>query len=197
MKPRLVIMLKVPVAGRVKTRLGRDIGMTSAAWWFRHQSTETIRRLQSKRWETWLAVAPDTALHSRCWPAHLPRMAQGLGDLGARMARILRSSKGPVVLIGGDIPGVQQGHIAEAFRQLGPHELVFGPATDGGFWLVGKRQRVPHGLFHNVHWSCPTTLRETQASAGASRIGKAATLSDVDTLKDLNSPDFFVPFKLP
>jgi len=184
-RPRLVIMLKEPVAGRVKTRLGRDIGMTSSAWWFRHQSGDTIRRLQSLRWETWLAVAPDTALHSRCWPAHLPRMAQGLGDLGARMARILRSSKGRVVLIGGDIPGVQQRHIAEAFAQLGRQELVFGPATDGGFWLVGKRQRVPRGLFENVHWSCPTTLKETLASAGTARIGTGAILSDVDTAKDL------------
>ncbi len=185
MRPKLVIMLKEPVAGRVKTRLGRDIGMTASAWWFRHQSGDTIRRLQSKRWETWLAVAPDTALHSRCWPAHLPRMAQGLGDLGVRMARILHSSKGPVVLIGGDIPGVQQEHVAEAFRQLGRQDLVLGPASDGGFWLVGKRRQVPRGLFESVHWSCQTTLSETLASAGAARIGKVATLSDVDTVSDL------------
>ena len=181
MKPRLVIMLKAPVAVRVKTRLWRDIGMTASAWWFRHQSADTIRRLQSKRWETWLAVAPDTALHSRCWPAHLPRMAQGRGDLGVRMARILRSSKGPVVLIGGDIPGVQPRHIADAFEKLGRNDLVFGPATDGGFWLVGKHGQVPHSLFKNVHWSCLTTLSETLATTGTARIGEVETLSDVDT----------------
>ena len=101
-------MVKEPVAGRVKTRLGQDIGMTAAAWWFRHQTGALIRRVQSPRWETWLAVAPDTALHSRFWPAHLPRVAQGRGDLGARMARVLRGASGPVVLIGGDIPGVRQ-----------------------------------------------------------------------------------------
>jgi len=185
MKPRLVIMLKEPVAGRVKTRLGRDIGMTAAAWWFRHQSTALIRRLQSPRWETWLAVAPDTARHSRFWPAHLPRMAQGRGDLGVRMARILRSSKGPVALIGGDIPGVQQGHISAAFGQLGQSELVFGPAIDGGFWLVGKRGQVPRRLFENVRWSGPNTLKDTCASANGARVGYVATLSDVDTVTDL------------
>ncbi len=185
MRPRLVIMLKEPVAGRVKTRLGRDIGMTSAAWWFRHQSASLIRRLQSPRWETWLAVAPDTALNSRFWPAHLPRMAQGQGDLGARMARVLRSSKGPVLLIGGDIPTVQQAHISVAFQQLGRCDLVFGPATDGGFWLVGKQGRMPRGLFQNVRWSCRETLFEAQASAGPLRMGYVATLSDVDTAKDL------------
>jgi len=187
MKPRLVIMLKEPVAGRVKTRLGRDIGMTASSWWFRHQSAALIRRLQSRRWDTWLAVAPDTTLHSRCWPAHLPRMAQGRGDLGARMARILGASKGPVVLIGGDIPGVQQGHIAKAFRRLGRHDLVFGPATDGGFWLVGKHGKVPRGLFENVRWSCSTTLAEAHASAGNTRIGQVETLSDVDSVSDLNT----------
>jgi len=185
MRPRLVIMLKEPVAGRVKARLGRDIGMTASAWWFRHQSADTIRRLQSKRWETWLAVAPDTALYSRCWPAHLPRMAQGRGDLGARMALILQSSKGPVVLIGGDIPGVRQKHIAEAFRQLGRQDMVFGPATDGGFWLVGKHGRVPHGLFENVPWSCQTTLSVAITKANTRRIGIVSMLSDVDRVEDL------------
>ncbi len=189
MRPRLVIMLKEPVAGRVKTRLGRDIGMTAAAWWFRHQSATLIRRLQSSRWETWLAVAPDTALHSRFWPTHLPRMAQGRGDLGVRMAKALHSSKGPVVLIGGDIPGVQKGHIVQAFQQLGKHELVFGPAMDGGFWLVGKRQRMPRDLFNNVQWSSATTLAQTLASAAEARIGHAATLSDVDTAMDLIQPE--------
>ena len=187
MRPRLVIMLKEPVAGRVKTRLGRDIGMTASAWWFRHQSAALIRRLQSPRWETWLAVAPDTALHSRFWPAHLPRMAQGRGDLGVRMARILRSSKGPVVLMGGDIPGVESFHIAEAFRQLGRKKLVFGPAEDGGFWLVGTRGQVPRGLFENVRWSGPDTLADTRASANGAQMGEVAMLRDVDTVADLSN----------
>ena len=186
MKPRLVIMLKEPVAGRVKTRLGRDIGMTASAWWFRHQSAALIRRLQSPRWETMLFVAPDTALHARCWPPHLPRMAQGRGDLGVRMARGLRSTKFPVVLIGGDIPGVQQANIARAFTRLGSHDLVFGPATDGGFWLVGKRGRVPLGLFENVRWSCDATLRDAISSARNTTVGMVDSLSDVDTLNDLS-----------
>lgn len=187
MRPRLVIMLKAPVAGRVKTRLGADIGMTAAAWWFRHQSAALVRRLQSRRWDTWLAVAPDSALHGRFWPAHLPRMAQGRGDLGARMVRILQSSKGPVVLIGGDIPGVRQRHIAGAFAQLWHHDLVFGPATDGGFWLAGKRGRLPRGMFENVRWSGPHTLKDTCRSVGGARIGYVAMLSDVDGVADLKS----------
>lgn len=189
MKPRLVIMLKEPVAGRVKTRLGQDIGMSAAAWWFRHQSAALIRRLQSPRWETWLAVAPDTALHSRVWPATLPRMAQGQGDLGVRMKRILQSSHGPVVLIGADIPGVQPVHIARAFTRLGAHQLVFGPAVDGGFWLVGAkgRQAVPHTLFQGVRWSHTSTLAECLAGVEPARVAMIDRLQDVDTISDLTS----------
>jgi len=186
MRPRLVIMLKAPVAGRVKTRLGRDTGMTAAAWWFRHQSAALIRRVQSPRWDTWLAVAPDTALHSRFWPARLPRMAQGQGDLGARMARALRSSQGPVVLIGGDIPGVQQRHIAEAFQQLGPHKMVFGPATDGGFWLVGKRQALPRKIFEQVRWSSPFALQDSLKTVSGT-VAMVQRLADVDCLADLKA----------
>ncbi len=185
MKPRLVIMLKEPVAGRVKTRLGRDIGMTASAWWFRHQSAALIRRLQNPRWETWLAVAPDIALHSRCWPTHLPRMAQGRGDLGVRMAGILRSTKAPVLLIGGDIPAITAPDIAHAFRQLQRHDLVFGPATDGGFWLVGARRRPPKSLFQDVRWSGPHTLNDSITSTNGALIGYAATMADIDTQADL------------
>ena len=89
-RPRLYVMLKAPAAGRVKTRLGREIGMVAAAWWFRHQVRALLRRLDDPRWELVLAVAPDGAVNAGHWPAHLPRVAQGRGDLGARMARLLR-----------------------------------------------------------------------------------------------------------
>ncbi len=130
----LIVMLKEPRAGRVKTRLGRDIGMTGAAWWFRHQTARLLRRLDDPRWQLWLAVAPDRALTSRAWPAHLPRLAQGPGDLGARMARALATPPpGPALVIGGDIPGITRPHIARAFCALGDHDAVFGPAPDGGY----------------------------------------------------------------
>src|SRR5680860_474292 len=113
MRPTLVIMLKEPRPGRVKTRLGRDIGMVAAAWWFRNQTARLIRQVQDPRWQVILAVAPDRAgLASRVWPAHLPRIAQGGGDLGDRMARLMRVlPPGPVCIIGGDIPGVRKHHI--------------------------------------------------------------------------------------
>ena len=130
-------MVKVPRPGRVKTRLGRDIGMTTAAWWFRHQTKALIRRLRDPRWQIVLAVTPDhEGLQFRAWPPDIERTPQGTGDLGARMARVLRSTPGPTVLIGADIPGITRVHIARAFQALGSSPSAIGPATDGGYWCV-------------------------------------------------------------
>ncbi|MGH1576753.1 TIGR04282 family arsenosugar biosynthesis glycosyltransferase [Planktotalea sp.] len=189
MKPTLVIMVKEPRPGRVKTRLGRDIGLTNSAWWFRHQTRALLRRIEDPRWNTVLAVSPDVeGLTSRIWPAHLPRVAQGRGDLGDRMGRILREcSAGPLCIIGADIPGVTRASIAEAFRALGNHEAVFGPAPDGGYWLIGmKRARPPiASILQNVRWSSEHALADSARSLGGVSIAHVATLQDVDTVEDL------------
>ncbi len=189
MQRTLVIMVKEPRPGRVKTRLGRDIGMVGAAWWFRHQTRSLIRRLRDPRWQIVLAVAPDQeGLTSRVWPADLPRTAQGRGDLGDRMGRMLRGMpKGPVCLIGADIPGITRGHIERGFKALGRSHMVFGPAPDGGYWLVGAQRyaALPHGLFRNVRWSTEYALADTLASIPGCRVSMLDQLRDVDTVADL------------
>ena len=189
MQRTLVIMVKEPRPGRVKTRLGRDIGMVGAAWWFRHQTRSLIRRLRDPRWQIVLAVAPDReGRRSRIWPADLPRAAQGRGDLGDRMGRMLRGMpKGPVCLIGADIPGITRGHIARAFKALGGAQMVFGPAPDGGYWLVGAQRycALPGTLFNDVRWSTEHALADTLASVPAARVALLDMLRDVDTVADL------------
>ncbi|AZV80157.1 glycosyltransferase [Parasedimentitalea marina] len=188
MKPTLIIMLKLPQAGRVKTRLGRDMGMVAAAWWYRHHATRLIRRLRDPRWRTVLAVAPDNAVPARIWPADLSRIPQGHGDLGQRMARMLRTAApGPVCLIGADIPDISPAHIARAFTMLGDHDAAFGPALDGGYWLIGLKhpQRQPPGLFTNVRWSSEHALHDSMATLPGYRIALTDPLRDVDTIADL------------
>lgn len=186
---QLVVMLKVPRPGRVKTRLGREIGMIDAAWWFRHQVTRLLRRVEDPRWALVLAVSPDhEGLCSRVWPAHLERIPQGAGDLGVRMARVMRlRPPGPVCIIGGDVPGIERTHIAQAFDALGNHDAVFGPAPDGGYWLTGlKRVAAPPArLYRNVRWSSATALEDSMCSLSGYRIALTDTLSDVDTAADL------------
>ncbi|MBT0957493.1 glycosyltransferase [Alphaproteobacteria bacterium KMM 3653] len=193
MKPTLVIMVKEPRPGRVKTRLGGDIGLTAAAWWFRHQCAALIRRLDDPRWHTVLAVAPDRAgIQSRVWPAHLPRWPQGGGDLGDRMARMMRrAGPGPVMVIGADIPGITPAHIAAGFAALGRHDAAFGPAPDGGYWSVGLARggHIPAGMFQGVRWSSEHALADSIATLPARRIALLATLRDVDRAADLAACD--------
>jgi len=188
-RPQLVVMLKLPHPGQVKTRLGRDIGMVDAAWWFRHQVKRLLRRVDDPRWDLVLAVAPDVAgMRARVWPAHLPRIPQGSGDLGQRMAGVMRTRPpGPVCIIGGDIPGIDSVHIARAFAALGGHDAVFGPAPDGGYWLVGLKRvgAVPSGLFQDVRWSSTHAFSDSMATLPGRRIAVIDTLRDVDTAADL------------
>ena len=186
---RLVVMLKEPHPGRVKTRLGRDIGLTNSAWWFRNQTRDLLRRIRDPRWQVILAVSPDVeGLQSRVWPEDLQRLPQGPGNLGDRMARIMRGlPPGPAAIIGGDIPGINRARIAQAFRALGDHDAVFGPAPDGGYWLVGlKRVRpTPTGFLRDVRWSSEHALADSRATLGGLSCGVIETLQDVDTLDDL------------
>lgn len=191
MQRTLIVMVKEPRPGRVKTRLAREIGSVAAAWWFRHQCARLLRRLRDPRWRIMLAVSPDRdGMASRCWPEDLARLPQGSGDLGDRMARAMRAAPpGPVCVIGADIPGITRPAIWRAFRALGGAEVVFGPAEDGGYWLVGVRnaRQVPQRLFEGVRWSSEHALADTEYSVAGCRIARIDKLSDVDTLADLTA----------
>lgn len=181
-------MVKEPRPGRVKTRLGRDIGMVPAARWYRAQVDRLLRDLRDPRWQIVLAVAPDAAgLRSRVWPADLPRRPQGSGSLGQRMARALRSApRGHACLIGSDVPDLTPAQIARAFAALGRSDAVFGPAPDGGYWLVGIRRPLPPRVFDGVRWSTHHALTDTLATLPNHRIAMIDTMADVDTAEDLS-----------
>jgi uncharacterized protein len=186
----LVVMAKLPVAGGVKTRLARDIGVAGATRFARHAAAALLQRVgYDRRWQTVLAVAPDRATRSRAWPQGVARMPQGSGDLGRRMQRIFACRHaGPVLIVGTDVPGITPAHIAEAFRLLGRHDAVFGPAADGGYWLIGLKRR-PRVLrpFAGVRWSSPHALADTLANVRVYKVAFVATLSDVDDAQGFGS----------
>lgn len=176
-------MVKEPRAGHVKTRLAREIGTAAALRFYRANTASLIMRLgHDPRWQFVLAVAPDSAIGSRAWSGAIPRIAQGRGDLGARMLRLLHTP-GPLetLIIGSDIPGIRAQSIADAFRLLGTHDAVFGPAGDGGYWLIGLKPRNRlAGLFAAVRWSSPHALGDTLKNLGGRRVGFTEVLDDVD-----------------
>ncbi|WP_138379616.1 TIGR04282 family arsenosugar biosynthesis glycosyltransferase [Luteithermobacter gelatinilyticus] len=186
----LVIFLKAPRVGQVKTRLARDLGPVRAWMMYRRLCGTLIRRLGcSAVWRTWLYVSPDIyAKKGGFWPLNLPRHPQGRGDLGGRMQRAFDGlPPGPVVIVGGDIPDICRADIRAAFDRLCTHDMVFGPAEDGGYWLVGMR-RAPRILrpFTGVRWSTAQALRDTLANLPAERqIAFLRTLNDIDESRDL------------
>jgi hypothetical protein len=176
-------MAKEPRAGFVKTRLARQIGVVAATFFYRHVThAVTMRLAASTRWQTWLAITPNHAVELPIWPAHVKRRGQQRGNLGQRMQRIMDwPGRGPIVIVGTDIPAIRPDHIAAAFRQLGAADAVFGPTPDGGYWLVGLR-RTPRILrpFENVRWSSAHALADTRANLWESDVDQASLLSDVD-----------------
>jgi uncharacterized protein len=173
----LVLFARAPRLGAVKRRLAREVGDVAALRFHRAMLASLARRLgRDRRWRTVLAVTPDRA----CFPTPLPRVAQGRGDLGERMARALARDR-RAVLVGSDIPGIRAADIAAAFRALdGRADAVFGPAEDGGYWLVGLGPRRPAEPFRGVRWSGPHALADTAANCRGRRVALVRRLRDVD-----------------
>ena len=136
----LILFAKAPTLGRVKRRLAAEVGEVEALRFYRANLSRLILRLgRDRRWTAQLVLSPDSAARNG-FPGMAANAvsAQGSGDIGTRMGRAIAAAPpGPVLLIGADIPDVTPAHIARAFEAFRGHDLVFGPAADGGYWLVG------------------------------------------------------------
>ena len=190
MRRHLVLFVRAPQLGRGKRRLARAIGDVATVRFERMMIALLLHRLAAnRRWRLRIAVTPDKARRqARRWRRGVEVTSQGSGDLGIRMRRALSASpRGPVVLVGGDIPALAARHVAAAFHLLGQHALVFGPAEDGGFWLVGasRRERLP-SLFERVRWSGPYALADTLAG-----LPRRVSVGFVDRLEDVDDGEAY------
>lgn len=180
----VIVFARAPRFGTVKSRLARDIGGLAALAFYRHSLARTLVQAGQVR-GTRTVIAADPLRFA--WPAGPERLAQRRGDLGQRMDRALRACRhSDAVLVGADIPDLRAAHLEQALALLVRQHAVFGPAGDGGFWLVGLRAGFrPAGLFAGVRWSGPHALADALATLpGHARTGRAATLHDVDDLDD-------------
>lgn len=190
MQRALIIFLKAPRPGQVKTRLAKTIGVEAACAAYRHL-TETVMDRVSPLSGVCLRYAPDDAF-AEIQPWLRPgwqASAQGSGDLGERLQRAFveafNQGAGRVTIIGSDCPGVMAGDIEMAWAALAENEVVVGPATDGGYWLVGLRGPQP-ALFKDIVWSSSAVFRETieRCKTAGLRVKLLRELTDVDTEAD-------------
>ena len=185
MRDVAILFARAPRLGRVKRRLAADIGARAALRFH----AETLRRLlwalaRERRFRTVLALTPDRAFLRT--PPGVARIDQGRGDLGTRMARAIgRFPRRRVVLLGSDIPEAGAADVIAALGALGRARAVFGPAADGGFWLVGFGPLRIAAPFRGVRWSAPRTLADALVRQRGRKVAFVRTLSDVDRAADL------------
>jgi rSAM/selenodomain-associated transferase 1 len=192
---RLLVFVKAPRPGAVKTRLAAVLGDEAAAGLYRVLAEEEIRRTapRSGEYERVLVFTPEDArAEVEAWlPGESLESQQG-ADLGERMSRAFASAFAAgarrVAIVGTDVPSCGREHVAEAFRSLDAHDVVLGPAHDGGYYLVALDRPRP-ALFQSIPWSTASVLPATAERAGALGLGVRMLdpLRDIDTIADLRA----------
>jgi rSAM/selenodomain-associated transferase 1 len=189
--PRIVIFARWPQAGKVKTRLASALGDDAAACIYRRLLDHTLGAAGDSGLPVELRVtgASCEAFEAEFGPRFCLR-EQGEGDLGDRLARV----EPPALVIGSDLPALTAELLREAAVSLEEHEVVIGPARDGGYWLIGLRQPMPW-LFADMAWSTPAVLPETLGRLEARGIAPAMLpeLADIDEPEDLALCPKFLP----
>jgi len=188
MKKEVVLVFqKNEVLGKVKTRLASRMGDLRALEIYRHliQSTYfVLEDVLAPVWTYYSDFIPETIN-----PPIAKSFVQEGQDLGERMAnafaRSFESGMEKVVLIGTDCPTLQSQHLNQAFEALTHSDLVLGPATDGGYYLIGMKRRADY-LFAGIAWSTAEVLAQTLAVAKAHGLNSILLdeLSDIDTQED-------------
>jgi len=176
----LVIFARRPRLGVGKRRLAADVGDVEAVRFARGALDRLSRTLgRDRRWRLWLAVTPDRPLD---WVRTGTAIPQGPGDLGERLTRVIHAlPPGPVVILGSDTPTVTRADVTAAFRAVGPNRAVFGPASDGGYWLIGLRRGLGEKLpFEGVRWSTSDAMADTLANLRGSPVALLREREDID-----------------
>jgi rSAM/selenodomain-associated transferase 1 len=195
MKDRLIVFVKAPRPGAVKTRLAAALGPEAAAGLYRAMAEEEIRRT-APRGEEYDRVfcfdPPDAEDEITRWlPGQALRPQDG-ADLGARMAHAFAEAFAAgarrVAIVGTDVPGCGREHVAEALAALDAHDLALGPTHDGGYYLLALDRPRP-ALFPSIPWSTPSVFTATAERAGVLGLSVRVLepLRDIDTLEDVKA----------
>ncbi|HTI73286.1 MAG TPA: TIGR04282 family arsenosugar biosynthesis glycosyltransferase [Candidatus Limnocylindria bacterium] len=187
---KILLFLKAPRLGFVKTRLAKDLGPAGALSAYRQMLQATVEVLCPFP-NVALRYTPDDSTDEvGSWAKPGWRLEpQGDGDLGERLTRAFADAfangANPVVAIGSDCPYVSAADLREAQDLLQTNDVVLGPAVDGGYWLIGTRRALPQ-LFEGIDWSTERVFEQTCRAANVAglTVARLRTLSDVDTSED-------------
>ena len=187
-KNLIIVFVRTPELGKVKTRLAKSIGDVSAL---------TIYKLLLKHTETVLHdLSFDKVVYysekvdeNDFWEARLfEKKRQKGADLGKRMQHAFETAfdKGyqKVLIIGSDLFDLKSIHITTAFEALENHDLTIGPSLDGGYYLLGMKELYP-AVFKNKKWGTDSILENTLKDLQQQNVKLLEALNDIDTFEDL------------
>jgi len=182
---RIALFARPPLPGRAKTRLSPALPPSLAAAISAALIEDTARAVAgtpADERSLWWAEPPGEAGVAGLKP-HLQQGA----DLGERLAHafasLLRSRDDRALIVGSDTPALESAHLEHALSRLDSHDVVLGPARDGGYWCIGLRRPAPE-LFRDIPWSTSGVLEATLERAREARL----TVEPADTLDDLDTP---------
>jgi len=189
-KNALIIFARSPKGGDVKTRLAGHLTDAERLGLYTALLEATIGKLKDiENVDAFISYTPPEG-GDYFREFGLGMFPQSGGNIGRRMHRaldrVLENGYRKAVLVGVDIPGLSARTVLQAFELLSEHDVVFGPARDGGYYLVGLK--VPEEkIFKDIEWSTENTLRQSIQKAKASGKSIACTeeLSDIDTAEDI------------
>lgn len=195
--PALLIFARYPEPGRVKTRLMPALGAAGAATVYRQMAAHVVNQARTLAQQQPLAITVwftgGSAAQMADWLGHdLTYRPQPTGDLGQRLATATAETFAQghiaVVTMGSDCPALDSARLGDSFQALTTHDLVLGPATDGGYYLIGLRRSAPT-LFADIAWSTAAVCTQTQAAAQQLGLTTALLppLADVDRPEDLDN----------
>jgi hypothetical protein len=192
-KALLGITLKFPEPGRVKTRLSKEIGRDNAARVSRVIAEHVLKNTRSSGgdYERIIFFSPDGMRDEFArWLKDERLLPQKGADIGEIMLNALsdlfRAGAQKGVIVGADIPDLSRSIVGDAFSELDHVDIVIGPATDGGYYLIGMKSLHPE-IFRGIAWSTGRVLEDTVSLIRKSGLTykEVSVLSDVDSLKDL------------
>jgi rSAM/selenodomain-associated transferase 1 len=186
-KPGLIVFLRFPALGKVKSRIARTTGEEKALSIYHQLTSCTLQLVEGSPFQTYLFYdggLPD--LGSR-----LPNaiyFSQARGDLGERIIDAFQkilSLHSTAIIIGSDCPELSSSHLAEATKQLEKHDIVIGPSNDGGYYLFGCKKIFPF-LFEDIKWSSEVVAEQTISKAESLGLSvyELSPLQDIDTESD-------------
>jgi rSAM/selenodomain-associated transferase 1 len=189
----VIVFVKNVKLGKVKTRLAKTIGNYGAFEVYSELVKITEKATVNLDYDKRICFS-EAVVESQ-WKDDFKTVQKGI-DLGERMLNAFKegfnAGYNKIVLIGSDLPDIDAAHIKKGLEALDSSEVVFGPAEDGGYYLIGLQQLIPE-IFINKPWSQPNLLKDTLTELQQLNhsVGTLDPLNDIDTYEDLIVSNFY------